>query len=298
MSRHIPTHGLKAEASGPQLEVHVSNTTNNAPLIPASPAHPSLEPAPARTFGDAVVTCLGKYAVFSGRASRSEFWYFVLAATLTNVSVAIVAPLAVPEDLELAALISLVVSLVLIMPVIAASVRRLHDTGRSGWWYLLSVIPIANIALLVLLADPPAPGVPSTAALLSSPVEAPGTTTPPAATRPDAAWASPRPSTGVLVALWLAVGVLVLSNMAAWVMVATLWQERADVQTTTGGESVASELQAAERRIDQLETKLDENRFGGDLTALRVQTFVDCVNTYMKIVGDSAGGPYRYNFCR
>lgn len=264
----------------------MSDTANNPPPVSA-PAHSQpLGPAPARTFGDAVSTCLGKYAVVSGRASRSEYWYFVLAAVLVNVSVAIVAPLAVPEEPEVAVLISLIVSLVLILPVIAAGVRRLHDTGRSGWWYLLAAVPLANIALVIFLAGPPAPGAPSTAALLTSPATSQGVSP------------SPRPNGGALVALWLAVGALVLSNMAAWVMVATLWQERTDVQATTGGESVATELQAANQRIDRLETKLDESRFGGDLTALRVQAFVDCVNTYMRIVGDSAGGPYRYNFCQ
>lgn len=269
--------------------------------------HPDPDgPAPARGFGDAIATCLERYATFTGRASRSEFWYFVLAAVLINLAVALITPFVFVDSPEVGASVSLLVSLGLAIPVIAAGVRRLHDTGRSGWWYLLAVVPLANIVLLVLLAEPPAlthpaPRPPAASAPLP-PADTAGTVAPPpqAGATPRSGWeAAPRRAdAGRFVALWLTVGALVVSNVAAWVMVGTLWRERTDTRANTGGETIASELRTADRRIEELEDDLAEAKLGSNLTALRVQAFVECVNTYMRVVGDSGGGPYRYNFCR
>jgi len=260
-------------------------------------------PAPALGFGDAVATCLEKYATFSGRASRSEFWYFVVAAILANLVASIATSLVFANEPEVGAIMSLLISFVILIPVVAAGVRRLHDTGRSGWWYLLAAIPIANIALLIMLAEAPRPTAPTNVASTwqpPGPTDPTGRPAPPSDTATASGWepVPHRPHQGAFVALWLAVGVLVLSNVAAWVMVGTLWQERADTQATAGGQSLASELRAADRRIESLEDDLAEAKFGSNLTALRVQAFVECVNTYMRVVGDSGGGPYRYNFCR
>lgn len=83
--------------------------------------------APARGFGEAISTCLNKYATFSGRASRSEYWYFYLFCTLIGI---------VGSFFELAGApaVSALISLGLVLPSLAATVRRLHDMGRSGWW--------------------------------------------------------------------------------------------------------------------------------------------------------------------
>ena len=86
-------------------------------------------------FGDAIRACFGKYAVFSGRARRSEYWYFVLFGMLvgmaTNTADAIIngeSSGAMPTP------ISSIASLALMLPQLSANVRRLHDTNRSGWW--------------------------------------------------------------------------------------------------------------------------------------------------------------------
>ena len=97
----------------------------------------------------AVKTCLRKYVDFSGRASRSEFWWFVLFYVLAG---------AVAFGVDAAArtpgIIYLVVVLGLVLPGLSAEFRRLHDTGRSGWWILISLVPlIGSIWLLVLLAS-------------------------------------------------------------------------------------------------------------------------------------------------
>lgn len=91
---------------------------------------------------------LKNYAGFSGRARRKEYWMFVLfnfivAAVLAGIGVAI--------DTQIPYAIYLVAVLV---PAIAVMVRRLHDTGRSGWWILISLVPlVGGIVLLVFLAS-------------------------------------------------------------------------------------------------------------------------------------------------
>ncbi|MDO0926384.1 DUF805 domain-containing protein [Streptomyces sp. TG1A-8] len=85
-----------------------------------------------------------KYAVFSGRARRKEYWMFTLFASIIYLVVAI-AGAAVK-----APWLVVVVALVFLLPGWGVTVRRLHDTGRSGWWILFGVVPLAGpITLLV-----------------------------------------------------------------------------------------------------------------------------------------------------
>ena len=102
------------------------------------------------TFSEAVKTCLGdKYATFSGRATRSEYWYSVLFGHL--LALLIISIGTIVESPELIIVLSSVLTLALLIPGLAVCVRRLHDTGRSGWWYLLVFIPyIGGIAMLVI----------------------------------------------------------------------------------------------------------------------------------------------------
>jgi len=104
----------------------------------------------------AIRSVLSKYATFSGRASRSEFWLWVLAMliffTITQIIDAfVIAPMLGFEvwDENAGQPLSLVFSLILLSPTLAVSARRLHDIGKSGWWLLIGFIPI--IGVLVLL---------------------------------------------------------------------------------------------------------------------------------------------------
>lgn len=102
-------------------------------------------------FQEAVRTCFSKYATFSGRAARSEFWWFTLFAVATNMVLSIIdaiifGPLVGGQDISV---LGALFSLAIIIPSIAVGVRRLHDLGKSGWWYLIILIPI--LGALVLL---------------------------------------------------------------------------------------------------------------------------------------------------
>ena len=115
------------------------------------------------SFVDSVRLCLSdKYFAFSGRASRSEFWWFYLASVLVLMVCAagdgVLIALYKSEGgmIYLLLLFLLVMAmLALVIPSIAVSVRRLHDTGRSGWWYLLNLVPyIGGIVLFVFFLLP------------------------------------------------------------------------------------------------------------------------------------------------
>jgi uncharacterized membrane protein YhaH (DUF805 family) len=97
-------------------------------------------------FSDAIKTCMGKYATFNGRASRSEYWWFYLFTLLLTWGGSLVAAVTMP--VELADLMSVIIGLVFIVPVFAAGSRRLHDIGKSGWWQLLFLTIIGAILLI------------------------------------------------------------------------------------------------------------------------------------------------------
>lgn len=102
------------------------------------------------TFSEAIKTSLvNKYATFSGRATRSEYWYVVLFGYLLALLIVFLGMII--DSPELIIGLSTVLSLILLVPGLALCIRRLHDTGRSGWWYLLVLIPyIGAFALLII----------------------------------------------------------------------------------------------------------------------------------------------------
>ena len=101
---------------------------------------------------------LKKYAVFSGRSRRSEFWYFVLFNAIIGIVLSII-DRAIGTTSAGSGLLNGLYSLAVLIPSIGVSIRRLHDTNRSGWWILLGLIPIVGwIILIVWYAQDSNPG--------------------------------------------------------------------------------------------------------------------------------------------
>ena len=107
-------------------------------------------------FGEAVRTFWKKYATFTGRARRSEYWFITLFLFLTNLAAAAIDLVLMQGDVDRfianggGGIVGLIWILVTIVPALAVLVRRLHDTGKSGWWVLIGLVPFAGgIVLLV-----------------------------------------------------------------------------------------------------------------------------------------------------
>jgi uncharacterized membrane protein YhaH (DUF805 family) len=109
-------------------------------------------------FGEAVSSCFRNYANFSGRARRSEFWYFRLFFFLGFVGLLLVmgaigVAAGRPHDPDpIATFLGfalIIFWLAVFIPDLAVTVRRLHDTDHSGWWYLLLLVPFGWVVLLI-----------------------------------------------------------------------------------------------------------------------------------------------------
>lgn len=97
---------------------------------------------------------LKKYTVFGGRAHRTEYWMFFLINFLIAFGIFLVEGV-----LGLAGMLSLLYALAVFLPALAVLVRRLHDTGRSGWWVLVGLVPlVGGIVLLVFACLDSEPG--------------------------------------------------------------------------------------------------------------------------------------------
>jgi uncharacterized membrane protein YhaH (DUF805 family) len=93
-----------------------------------------------------------KYATFDGRASRSEYWWFVLATFIISIVLGIIDGFVFGQKLDI---LQTLFSLAVLVPCIAIAVRRLHDIGKSGWWILIGLIPLIGwiIALIFAVTD-------------------------------------------------------------------------------------------------------------------------------------------------
>jgi len=96
---------------------------------------------------------LKKYAVFSGRARRKEYWYFTLFNVIISILLTVVDGMSGNFSTETGmGLLGGIYALAVLIPGVAVSVRRLHDTNHSGWWLLIAFVPlIGAIVLLVFM---------------------------------------------------------------------------------------------------------------------------------------------------
>ena len=88
-----------------------------------------------------------KYADFNGRATRSEYWYFTLFSLIAYIIAGVIDGLLVNITGGLP-ILSIILMLGFLVPAIAVGVRRLHDIGKSGWWYLLAIVPLVSLVLI------------------------------------------------------------------------------------------------------------------------------------------------------
>lgn len=94
-------------------------------------------------FGQAISTCFSKYATFSGRASRPEFWWFFLFQILVSIVASMFGDV-----------VNGLVGLALLLPALAVGARRLHDIGKSGWWQLIMLTVIGLLLLIYWWVQP------------------------------------------------------------------------------------------------------------------------------------------------
>ncbi len=97
-------------------------------------------------FQNSIKTCFKKFSDFNGRASRSEFWYFYLFGIIVyflGMFIAVQAPFFFA--------ILIIFGFVVFIPALAVTARRLHDTGKSGWWQLTAYIPYVGIIASIIL---------------------------------------------------------------------------------------------------------------------------------------------------
>jgi uncharacterized membrane protein YhaH (DUF805 family) len=100
------------------------------------------------------IEVLKKYAVFSGRARRKEYWMFVLFNLIISIAINLIT-----ASIGALSFLSPLYGLAVLTPGIAVGVRRLHDTNRSGWWWLLLFIPVVGaIVLIIFFAQDSQPG--------------------------------------------------------------------------------------------------------------------------------------------
>ncbi len=108
---------------------------------------------------EAVKSVFSKYATFQGRASRSEYWFFYLFNILLEIGLLIVGLIlgAIVGDgtgalagMGIAYVLLCIYGLIALIPSISVFVRRMHDIGRSGWWYWLALVPLVGVIVLLV----------------------------------------------------------------------------------------------------------------------------------------------------
>ncbi len=107
-------------------------------------------------FSEALKSFWSNYATFTGRSRRSEYWYIQLFLVVTNMVAAAIDFVLMDGDVDQfianggGGIVGLVWILATIVPALAVLVRRLHDTGKSGWWALMILIPFAGAIVLLV----------------------------------------------------------------------------------------------------------------------------------------------------
>lgn len=107
------------------------------------------------TFQQAIKSVLGNYTNFKDRSGRSEFWYWILFTIIVSVVVSIFEAIIGTNFLDI------LVSLAFLIPGLAVGARRMHDIGKSGWFLLIGLIPLAGWAIIIYFAAQPTEPAPN-----------------------------------------------------------------------------------------------------------------------------------------
>jgi len=100
-------------------------------------------------IGTSIQTCFKKYAVFSGRASRSEFWWFALFTFIGGIVTSVADVMILGYVSEDWGPLNIIFTIITTLPGLAVGARRLHDINRTGWWQLITLTVIGVILLLI-----------------------------------------------------------------------------------------------------------------------------------------------------
>ena len=101
-------------------------------------------------FFSAIKVCFAKYATFRGRARRSEYWFFTLFIILSSVVASVLDAAVAGNTAGHLTVFSGILWVAIFLPSLAVTARRLHDTDRSGWWMLISLVPVIGGILLLV----------------------------------------------------------------------------------------------------------------------------------------------------
>ena len=148
---------LQARPHAPKIPPRTLETTWRKGPLPCATIRSTKQTNQRRvssvSFGQAIVRVFSNYANFQGRARRSEYWYFVLFYGIVMLCLSLLA--LIPG----AVLLTVIFWLGTVVPNLAVSWRRLHDTGRSGAWVFLSLVPLVGVLILILwMAEDSQPG--------------------------------------------------------------------------------------------------------------------------------------------
>ena len=111
------------------------------------------------TLVDSISACFSKYITFSGRAQRSEFWWFMLFLTVGQIIAGAADAVMFGDNIVVSGGMEIsyntgyfgnIFALATFLPTWAVQVRRLHDTGRSGWWLLFALVPLIGVIVLLI----------------------------------------------------------------------------------------------------------------------------------------------------
>jgi uncharacterized membrane protein YhaH (DUF805 family) len=104
---------------------------------------------------EAISTCFSKYVDFQGRAARPEYWYWVLFIVVVAIILQVLGAIILGSQSGAGGILAGLFYLATLLPGLGVSVRRLHDTDRSGWFLLLGFIPIiGGLILLYFMVQP------------------------------------------------------------------------------------------------------------------------------------------------